>query len=157
MNEKVPEDAIIYLRLSDFRDEDDTTFTAREAELREFASDLSLNVVRVAVENDVNGGGKSRPASAYKTPLRVETASGLVTFRTARPVFQSVVLGLQQGAARGLIGSANSRISRNHRAGLDLQAACRVSGASAVAPADDGNPRRILPRGGSSAEVASFL
>ncbi len=150
-------DAIIYLRLSDFRDEDDATFTAREAELRAFAGQLGLNVVRVAVENDVNGNGKSRPASAYKTPKRVTTAAGLITFRTNRPVFQSVVLDLQRGAAGVLIVSDDSRISRNHRDGLDLLDACRVSGASAVAPDDEGDARWILTAGGSHSEVSAFL
>jgi site-specific DNA recombinase len=149
-------DAIIYLRLSDFRDEDDTTFIQREAELRAFAALLGLNVVRVAVENDVNGNGKSRPASAYKTPLEVTTPSGLVTFRTNRPVFNSVVLDLQRGTAGVLIVSDDSRISRNHRDGQDLLDACRKGKASVVAPDDDGNPRWLLTGGGTKAEVSAF-
>lgn len=148
-------DAIIYLRLSDFRDEEDTTFTAREEELRDFAAGLHLNVIRVAVENDVNGAAKS--ASAYKTPVKVTTPSGLLTFRTNRPVFQAVALDLQRGVAGVLIVGDDSRISRNHRDGNDLLDACQVSRASVVAPDEDGNPRWILTDGGSHSQVSAFL
>ena len=57
--------AVIYLRLSDFRDEDDETFEARRAELEEFAASLGLRVVWVAIENDLNGDGKPRGASQH--------------------------------------------------------------------------------------------
>jgi hypothetical protein len=60
-----PAEAIIYLRLSDFRDTDDTTFEHRERELRDLAADLGLTVRRVAIENDLNGNGRPRGASAY--------------------------------------------------------------------------------------------
>ena len=81
-------DAIIYLRMSDFRDEDFTTFGERERQLRDFAAGLGVPAgrVRVAIENDAGDGG-FRPASAYKRPVRVTTATGLVTMRTRRPVF----------------------------------------------------------------------
>lgn len=149
--------AIIYLRLSDFRDEDAGTFDAREAELRTLAATLGLTVVRVAVENDLTGTG-TRGASAYKTPRRVITSTGLVEFRTRRPVFQGVVLDLQRGAAQVLIVGDDSRITRNWRDGLDLLDACRVSGASCVCPDDDGDPRWILTDGARKrAEVSAFL
>ena len=150
-------EAIIYLRLSDFRDDDADTFDAREAELRQLAADLGLTVVRVAVENDLNGNGKTRGASAYKTPKRVTISTGQVEFRTNRPVFQGVVLDLQRGVAQVLIVGDDSRITRNHRDGLDLLDACKVSGASAVAPDDEGMPRWILTNGGTRAEVSAFL
>jgi DNA invertase Pin-like site-specific DNA recombinase len=150
-------EAIIYLRLSDFRDDDDTTFEVREAELREFAASLGLTVRRVARENDLNGNGKAGGASAYKTPRQVRTPSGLITFRTRRPVFEGVVLELQASPEPlVLIVSDDSRISRNHRDGADLLDACRVSGASAVAPDDDGQPRWILTNGGSHDQVSAF-
>lgn len=152
-----PAEAIIYLRLSDFRDDDDTTFEVREAELREFAASLGLAVRRVARENDLNGNGKPSGASAYKTPRQVRTPSGLITFRTRRPVFEGVVLELQASTEPlVLIVSDDSRISRNHRDGADLLDACRVSGASAVAPDDGGRPRWILTRGGMPDEVSAF-
>lgn len=151
-------DALIYLRLSDFRDEDDATFDARREELCELAADLGLNVPEggIRIENDLNEDGKARGVSAYKTPLKVPTSSGLVTFRTNRPVFQQTVLDLQQGVARVMIVSDASRISRNERDGYDLLDAAKVSGASVVAPDDDGEPRYILTDGGSHHEVSSF-
>jgi len=93
-------DAVIYLRMSDFRDEDRTTFAAREEQLRAFAAGLGVPAgrVRVAIENDAGNGGY-RPASAYKRPVRVTTATGLVTMRTRRPVFARVLLDLQTGKA----------------------------------------------------------
>jgi hypothetical protein len=148
-------DAIIYLRLSDFRDEEDTTFDVREAELRDLAASLALNVIRVVIENDLDGNGKSRPASAYKTPLRV-TANGLTTFRTNRPEFAAVLRQLQAGRGLVLIVGDDSRLSRNERDGADLIDACRVGRASVVAPDDEGRPRWILTSGGTPAEVSAF-
>ena len=150
-------DAIIYLRLSDFRDEDDDdTFAVREAELRAFAAILGLNVIRVAVENDLNGnGGKRRGASAYKTPVKV-AVNGLTTYRTRRPEWARVLLDLQHGSGLVLIVSDDSRISRDWRDGADLLDAVRVSKASVVAPDDDGEPRWILRKGGSNTERAAF-
>jgi DNA invertase Pin-like site-specific DNA recombinase len=150
--------AIIYLRLSDFRDEDDTTFEARAAELRELADDLHLTVVRVAVENDLNGNGngKGKGASAYKTPKRVMTPTGLLTFRVDRPVFEAVALDLQQGRAQVLIVSDDSRIARNERDGYDLLDACAVSRASVVAPGEDGEARWVLTNGGTDEQVSRF-
>lgn len=69
-------DAIIYLRMSDFRGDDRTTFAAREEQLRDFAAGLGVPAerVRVAIENDAGNGGY-RPASAYKRPVRVTAAA----------------------------------------------------------------------------------
>lgn len=52
-------DAIIYLRMSDFRDEDFTTFGEREQQLRDFAAGLGIPAgrIRVAIENDAGNGG----------------------------------------------------------------------------------------------------
>src|SRR5580693_8659235 len=113
--------AVIYLRLSDFRDQDDETFEARKAELVEFAASLGLRVVWVAIENDLNGDGKPKGASAYKTPLRVTTPNGLVEFRTDRPRWQQVIRDyLLTGRAKVLVVSDDSRLARNERDGLDL-------------------------------------
>ena len=145
--------AVIYLRLSDFRDEDDETFEARKAELEEFAASLGLRVVWVAIENDLNGDGKPRGASAYKTPIKVTTPSGLVEFRTRRPAWQAVIRDyLLTGTAKVLVVSDDSRLTRNERDGLDLIDAARVSHASVVAPDDDWEPRWILRDGGTEAE-----
>src|ERR1700678_3997246 len=108
-------DAIIYLRMSDFRDEDGMTFTERADQLRAFAIGLGIPAgrIRVAIENDA-GNGEFRPASAYKRPVRV-TATGLVTMRTRRPVFARVLLDLQTGKAGVLICDDVSRIARDER------------------------------------------
>jgi len=150
-------EAIIYLRLSDFRDADDATFEAREAELRDLAAALDLRVRRVAIENDLNANGKARGASAYKTPRQVTTASGLITFRTRRPVFEAVVLEMQANPVPlVLIVGDDSRITRNERDGLDLLDAVRVAKASVVAPDDDGEPKWLLTDGGTTSQVRAF-
>ena len=145
--------AVIYLRLSDFRDQDDETFEARKAELVEFAASLGLRVVWVAIENDLNGDGKPKGASAYKTPLRVTTPNGLVEFRTNRPVWQQVIRDyLLTGRAKVLVVSDDSRLARNERDGLDLIDNVRVARASVVAPDENWAARWILRDGGSDAE-----
>ena len=90
-------EAIIYLRMSDFRDADGMTFAERTDQLRAFAAGLGIPAerIRVAIENDAGNGGGYRPASAYKRPVRVTTATGLVTMRTRRPVFARALLDLQ--------------------------------------------------------------
>jgi DNA invertase Pin-like site-specific DNA recombinase len=155
-------DAIIYLRMSDFRDEDVRTFGERERQLRDFAAGLGVPAgrVRVAIENDAGNGGY-RHASAYKRPVRVTTATGLVTMRTRRPVFARVLLDLQTGKAGVLICDDVSRIARDERDALDLidaesWAGVRVLRARirrTVGPADrpgrhprgDGSPARRQP------------
>src|SRR5206468_1419542 len=66
-------DAIIYLRMSDFRDADGMTFAERAEQLRTFVIGLGVPAgrIRVAIENDAGNGGGYRPASAYKRPVRV--------------------------------------------------------------------------------------
>ena len=149
---------IIYLRLSDFRDEDDAgAWTARADELTRLAADLGLHVRREAIENDLDGNGRARGASGYKTPERVATATGLMTYRTRRPVYQGVMLDLQSGAAQVLLVSDESRISRDWRDGMDLLDACQARGASCVALDDDGGARWVLTKGGTRAEREAFL
>jgi site-specific DNA recombinase len=151
---------IIYLRLSDFRDEDETTFTEREAELRDIADDLGVHVPEgpagVVIENDVSDPTrKARGASAYKATSRVH-ANGLVTYRTKRPAFAAVLQRLQNGSGGlVLIVGDESRISRDWRDGLDLIDACREGSASVVAPGDE-EPRWILTDGGTRSEVSAF-
>src|SRR5260370_38644551 len=97
-------DAIVYLRMSDFRDEDVRTFGEREQQLRDFAAGLGVPAerVRVAIENDAGNGGY-RPASAYKRPGPGATAAGLGTRRRRRPGFAPGVVGLPSGNAGMLI------------------------------------------------------
>ena len=153
-------DAIIYLRMSDFRDEDVRTFGERERQLRDFAAGLGVPAgrVRVAIENDAGDGGY-RPASAYKRPVRVTTATGLVTMRTRRPVFARVLLDLQTGKAGVLICDDVSRIARDERDALDLIDACELGKASAFSPSEDsadGIGSLRITRGGTREEIRSF-
>ena len=149
--------AIIYLRLSDFRHDDPATFQARRAELEDLAARIGARVIRVATENDLTASGRVKYASAYKTPKRVETSAGLVTFRTRRPEFEAAVLDLQRGVANVLIVGDSTRITRNHRDGADLLDACAVSGASAVALDDEGEPDWLLTAGGTRKERDGFM
>ena len=64
-------------------------------------------------------------------------------------------LGQATGPVVLLVGD-DSRIARNERDGLDLLDAARVSGASVVAPDEEGSARWILTNGGDPAEVAAF-
>ncbi len=153
-------EAIIYLRMSDFRDEDVRTFGERERQLRDFAAGLGIPAgrVRVAIENDAGNGGY-RPASAYKRPVRVTTATGLVTMRTRRPVFARVLLDLQTGKAGVLICDDVSRIARDERDALDLIDACELGRASAFSPSEDsadGIGSLRITRGGTREEIRSF-
>src|SRR5260370_9225995 len=131
-------DAIVYLRMSDFRDEDVRTVGDGEQQLRDFAAGLGVPAerVRVAIENDAGNGGY-RPASAYKRPVRVTTATGLVTMRTRRPVFARVLLDLQTGKAVMLICDDVSRIARDARKALDLISACEQGMAYAISPTEE--------------------
>ena len=153
-------EAIIYLRMSDFRDEDGMTFTERAEQLRAFAAGLGIPAgrIRVAIENDA-GNGEFRPASAYKRPVRVTTATGLVTMRTRRPVFARVLLDLQTGKAGVLICDDVSRIARDERDALDLIDACELGKASAFSPSEDsadGIGSLRITRGGTREEIRSF-
>jgi hypothetical protein len=154
------DEGYIYLRLSDFRDEDDgMTWEARAAELLEFAARIGADVpeANVRIENDLNGGGKTKGASAYKTPRKVKTPSGLITFRTNRPVFERTVLDLQAAGPRRkvLIVGDDTRITRDERDGLDLIDAARVSGCRVVAPDEDDEPNVMLD-GGDQAKIDRF-
>jgi DNA invertase Pin-like site-specific DNA recombinase len=112
----------------------------------------------VAIENDA-GNGEFRPASAYKRPVRVTAATGLVTMRTRRPVFARMLLDLQTGKAGVLICDDVSRISRDERDALDLIDACELGRASAFSPSDDsadGIGSLRITRGGTREEIRSF-
>jgi site-specific DNA recombinase len=150
----VSDEGIVYLRLSDFRDEDPGTFDARREELVALSAELGFPNPRVVVENDVDGQGKLRGASAHKRTAKVQ-AAGLVTLRTRRPRYHQVMLDLQ---ARGglLLVSDESRLTRDYRDGEDLLDACEVGGASVVALDDEGGARWVLTNGGTRAERSAF-
>jgi DNA invertase Pin-like site-specific DNA recombinase len=144
--------AVITLRLSDFRDDDesgDDTFAAREAELRQFCAEQGYQVFRVALENDTGKDGKLKGASAYKRPVKVTGPDGLITFRTRRPVWAGALLDLQQGRADVLVCEDMDRACRDFRDLSDLLDAVAVRRASAVSPS--GSLR--LTRGGTADEI----
>lgn len=146
--------------MSDFRDDDGMTFTQRADHLRAFAAGLGVPAgrIRLAIENDA-GNGEFRPASAYKRPVRVTTATGLVTMPTRRPVFARVLLDLQTGKAGVLICDDVSRIARDERDALDLIDACGLGRASAFSPSEDsadGIWSLRITRGGTREEIRSF-
>lgn len=155
--------AIILLRLSDFRDEDDDgTFDRREEELRELAAGLGLMVppwgVVIENEDDERADGRTKKsASAYKTPRKVRDDSGLITRRTSREKFTKVLLALQRGQAQVLIAGDESRLSRNRRDGDDLLDVCASSRASVVVPDEDGGAKWVLTDGGTAREREAFM
>ena len=148
------DEGIVYLRLSDFRDDDPGTFDARREELVGLAAELGFPNPRVVVENDVDGQGKLRGASAHKRTAKVQ-AAGLVTLRTRRPRYHQVMLDLQTGGGLLLV-SDESRLTRDYRDGEDLLDACEVGGASVVALDDEGGARWVLTKGGTRAERTAF-
>ena len=150
--------AIVYLRLSDFRAEDDNgTFTRREEELRELAEGLGLTVRWVLVENDLRNDGKLRSASAYKTPRKITDGNGIATRRTNRVKFTEALLLLQSGQAQVLIAGSSSRLSREERDARDLVDVVKSSGASVLVPDDEGEPQWLLSHGGTPKEIADFM
>ncbi len=122
----------LYLRLSDFRDEDDATFEIREARLRALAAQLGWEVHRVITENDLEGNGdgmKPKPASAWKRK-KIRLPNGEMALRTVRPGFRDVLLpDVMKGI--NLIGEDLDRLLRQPRDGEDLLDAVEMSGASA--------------------------
>ena len=120
--------ADLYLRMSDLRGED--TFAEREAALRAKAAGLGWSVARVVTENDVNGGGRARPASAFKR-RRIVTPDGRVKLRVFRPGFRSVLDDLVTGRAGAMLAEDLDRACRDPRDLEDLIDACAERGASA--------------------------
>lgn len=118
--------AILYLRLSDLRDDDlnddgaGKTFADREQDLRDEAEELGWDVVGVVVENDVSSpDGKHRPASAFKR-RKVTLPDGTRALRTIRPGFRKILGDFESGYATGLLAEDGDRIARDPRDGEDL-------------------------------------
>src|SRR5260370_200522 len=103
--------ADLCLRLSDLRNEE--ALDGREAKLRAEAGRLGWTVHRVVVENDLNGGGKPKPASAYK---RVKiTIDGEEKWRVDRPEFRSVIADLMARRASAVLAEDLDRLARDAR------------------------------------------
>lgn len=116
----ISRNAILYLRLSDLRNEQ--ALDGREAALRAQAELLGWTVVRVAIENDMTGH-RPKPASAFKrkkVAVKLPDGTEDITYRVLRPVFQSVVSDLKNGAANALLAEDLDRIARDPRDLEDL-------------------------------------
>jgi site-specific DNA recombinase len=148
------DEGTIYLRQSEFRNEDPGALEARRDELLELAADLGVHNPRVVVENDVDGTGVLRGASAHKRPERVR-AGGLVTLRTKRPKYHGVMVDFQLGGGLLLV-SDESRLTRDWRDGEDLLDAAEVGRGSVVALDDEGGARWVLTKGGTREERKAF-
>jgi len=114
--------AIIYLRLSDLRDEDmnedgtGKTFRDRERKLRELAARLNWGIYKVIVENDCNKSrtGRSRPASAFKRK-KVILSDGTTVMRVWRPGFRETLDHFVAGRANALLAEDLDRVTRDPR------------------------------------------
>ncbi|WP_370943961.1 recombinase family protein [Amycolatopsis sp. cg5] len=116
-----PVQAIIYLRLSDLRDDDldengdGKTFSSREQKLREFAERLGWGIFKVIIENDVNRkNGKARNASAFKR-RKVTLPDGTTAMRVVRPGFRETLGHLKAGRANAVLAEDLDRTMRDPR------------------------------------------
>jgi DNA invertase Pin-like site-specific DNA recombinase len=141
--------ADLYLRLSDFRCDDEGSFPAREAKLRDEAARLGWAVHRVIVENDMRPDGSRKPASAWKrTWTGRKTENGRKIYRVERDGWRSVIADLETGAANAVLAEDLDRTCRDMADLLDLLDAIGACG---------GNARSLsgsltLTDGGTSAE-----
>ncbi|MFD6071127.1 recombinase family protein, partial [Amycolatopsis lurida] len=155
MTRTVITQAIIYLRLSDLRQEDlnedgtGKTFGDRERRLRELADRWGWQVVKVVVENDVDPKtGKARPASAFKR-RKVTLPDGSTVMRVIRPGYRGILRDLKAGVANGLLAEDLDRVLRDPR---DLEDLIDVAEAKRI------NVRSLtgsltLTDGGTDAEI----
>jgi DNA invertase Pin-like site-specific DNA recombinase len=132
--------ADLYLRLSDFRGDEDG-FEARERKLRAEAGRIGWTVGRVVIENDLTkaANGRSRPATAFKRkPVRDKDGklvrdpdTGKPVMRVIRPGWQSVIADLKTGRAGAVLAEDLDRVARDPRDLEDLIDAVETRGASA--------------------------
>ncbi len=124
--------AIIYLRLSDLRNEE--ALDGREEKMRAFAASLGVRVAEVIVENDMTPGadGKLRPASAFKR-RKITLPSGETALRTVRPGFRKLLAAITAGARTGVtvvLVEDLDRLLRQPRDNEDMLDAVELSGAT---------------------------
>ncbi len=114
--------ADLYLRLSDFRGDDDPdTFGKREKLLRAEADRLGWAVHRVVQENDLTADGEVKPASAYKKTRAHDPRTGepLIdhrgrpVYRVNRPEWESLLDDLYSGAATAVLAEDLDRAVRD--------------------------------------------
>lgn len=150
--------AIIYLRLSDLRDDDldetgaGATFSDREQELRDFADELGWDIAEVIIENDVSSrDGKHRNASAFKRRV-VTLPDGTTGLRVVRPGFRKVLRMFADGTANGLLVEELERITRDPRDGCDLLDVAEMRKVNARSLSGT----LTLTDGGTDAEITAF-
>ena len=148
--------ADLYLRLSDFRADDEGSFPLREAALRTRAAGLGWAVNEVVIENDVAEDGSRKPASAYKRQ-RVTGPDGRPLMRHGRPVYrvlrpgwQRVLTNMGTGAARAVLAEDLDRVARDPRDIEDLIDAVAACGGHARSLSGS----LTLTDGGSSDQLA---
>jgi DNA invertase Pin-like site-specific DNA recombinase len=113
--------ADLYLRLSDFRHDDEGSFPAREAKLRAKAAGLGWAVHRVVVENDLKPDGGRKPASAWKRIYTGRTTeNGRKIYRVERDGWRSIITDLETGAANAVLAEDLDRTCRDMADLLDL-------------------------------------
>ncbi len=147
--------ADLYLRLSDFRADDEGSFPLREAELRTRAAALGWTVNEVIIENDLAEDGSRKPATAYKRQ-RVTGGDGRPLMRYGRPVYRVLRPGWQQvltnmgtGASRAVLAEDLDRVARDPRDIEDLIDAVAACGGHAASMSGS-----LLTNGGSSDQLA---
>ena len=147
----------LYLRLSDFRADDEGSFPLREAALRARAADLGWAVHEPPIiENDLAEDGSRKPASAFKRQ-RVTGPDGRPLMRHGRPVYRVLRPGWQQvledlgcGAANAVLAEDLDRVARDPRDIEDLIDAVAACGGHARSLSGS----LTLTDGGSSDQLA---
>jgi site-specific DNA recombinase len=113
--------ADLYLRLSDFRHDDEGSFPARETKLKAKAAELGWQVRRTVIENDVREDGRRKPASAWKrVNTGRKTENGRPVYRVERDGWRSVIKDLETGAANAVLAEDLDRTCRDMADLLDL-------------------------------------
>lgn len=112
-----PTRAILYLRLSDARNENGS-FADREAKLREKAARLGWQVLRVEIENDAVPGMR-RNASAFKR-RKITLPDGSTAMRVVRPGFRRILDDLAADRADAILAEDLDRAMRDPRDAQDL-------------------------------------
>ena len=126
---KKPENAIVYVRLSDTVDDatGKLSLADQDAKARKRGADLGWTIARTVTENDMNGTGRRSMASAYKT-RKVVHPDGRVTFEDPCPRWREVLAELCTGQGDGLIVLDLDRALRQMRSATDLLDMHRASG-----------------------------
>ncbi|MGH3646935.1 MAG: recombinase family protein [Micromonosporaceae bacterium] len=124
-----PHRADLYVRLSELHDDHAASLTDQERRLREHAGRLGWGVRRVVVENDINGDGRPKPASAFKRRKVAVPGSERRQLRVVRPGFRSIVEDLMTGRSDGLLALDLDRAVRDPRDLEDLIDAVEQYGA----------------------------